>query len=271
MANRSNLLNNQWFGKALGGVTALIFAPPEASATLWWTAFGIVAGHGLDRWSERLAHPSQLGDLRSWLRLKPSAPQSRPSMQFTFASMGRIAKASGRVLPAHIDYAEELMGRLGFTPDDRKRAIAWFNAGKEPAYPFAELAELCRREARQTLIDMATECMCRTLLIARNPDSETALGSLTHALGVPEQQLDEVLKAMVELHVDVAPHVAHAYRTLDVEQSATDDQIKQAYRRKVAKLHPDRLAHSATAREVRAAEKELARCHEALAIIQATR
>lgn len=271
MTESSKLLLNNWFGKALGGVTALVFAPPQPMATLGWIAFGLVAGHGLDRWSAKLAHPSQLGELRSWLRLKPRAPAARPSMQFTFAAMGRIAKASGQVLPAHIDYAEHLMGRLKFTLEDRKRAIAWFNAGKDPAYPFAELANHCRREANPVLIDMAAECMCRTLLIERSGDSESVLMGLATALEVPVAHLEQTLTAMAQLNDDAAPRVAQAYHTLGVSESVSNAEIKQAYRRMVARLHPDRLAHTATEREVKAAERQLSECREALEIIQATR
>ena len=271
MAQSSQLLRNNWFGKALGAVTALVFAPPDIPTTLGWMAFGIIAGHSLDRWSARLAHPSQLGDLRSWLRLKPRGPAARPSMQYTFASMGRIAKASGTVLPAHIDYAEHLMRRLNFTLEDRQRAIAWFNAGKDPAYPFAELAVHCKREANPTLIAMAAECMCRTMLVERNTDSETTLMALVAALGVSAAQVEETLTELARLHEQTAPSVAQAYATLGINDSASDSEVKQAYRRLVSKLHPDRLAHKATEREVKAAQRRLAQCHEALEIIQATR
>jgi DnaJ like chaperone protein len=271
MAASSHLLRHNWFGKALGAVTALIFAPSHPTATLGWIAFGIIAGHSLDRWSVRLAHPSQLGELGSWLRLKPRAPAARPSMQYTFAAMGRIAKTSGTVLPAHIDYAEHLMGRLRFSQDDRKRAIAWFNAGKDPAYPFAELASHCQREANPVLIEMATECMCRTLLIKRNADSDMVIRALVAALEVSADALDETLAAMAALGDEAAPRVTQAFQLLGVSDSASNAEIKQAYRRLVAKLHPDRLTHSATEREVRIAERQLADCSEALEIIQATR
>lgn len=271
MAQASELFRNNWFGKALGAVTALIFAPPDVVTTAVWVAVGMTLGHSLDRWSSRLAHPSQLGELRSWLRIKPRSTAARPTMQFTFAAMGRIAKASGQILPAHIDYAEHLMGRLQFKADDRRRAIAWFNAGKDPAYPFAELADKCRSEGNPLLIAMAAECMCRILLVARNDDSETALMALAAAVAVPASQIDATISAMAELKDQAAPSVAKAYQTLGVSESAGDAEIKQAYRRQVARLHPDRLAHKATEREVKAAERQLAECREALEIIQATR
>lgn len=144
----SKLLHNRWFGKSVGAVAALITSPAKPELTLLWLAAGIALGHVFDTWSQRFAHPSQLGVL--WRRLNPKTARARPSMQFTFAAMGRIAKVSGQVLPEHIDYAEALMKRLKFNPGDRHQAIIWFNAGKDPAYPFAELAQLCLDESEQT-------------------------------------------------------------------------------------------------------------------------
>ena len=271
MAQTSQLLHNRWFGKALGGVTALIFAPPDWAATLGWVGFGVVAGHYLDRWSARMAHPSQLGDLGAWRKCRPKSTDARPTMQFTFAAMGRISKASGQVAPEHIDYAEQLMHRLGFSAQDRQRAIAWFNAGKDPSYPFAELAQHCIAEANELLLDMAAECMCRTLLIARNSDSETALTGLAVALQIPATRVEEIMVSLASLRADPPHHLEDAYATLGLTQAASFADAKQAYRRLVARLHPDRLAHTATAREVKAAEAELAKCREALEIIEATR
>lgn len=267
----SKLLHNRWFGKALGMVAALIMSPPQPKLTLLWLACGVAIGHLFDTWSQRFTHPSQLGAL--WRRLNPKAPSARPTMQFTFAAMGRIAKASGRVLPAHIDYAEELMKRLKFTSEDRHQAITWFTAGKDPVYPFAELADQCRAEAARSpvLRDIAVECMCRAALICDNVDAANALAALAGSLDIDAAALEQVQLAIAELHDTVAPAVAEAYEMLGVTEQASDSDVKQAYRRMVAKLHPDRLAHTATRREVKIAEKQLAECREALEIIQATR
>lgn len=267
----SKLLHNRWFGKALGIVTALIVSPPQPTLTLLWLACGVAVGHVFDTWSRRFVHPSQLGML--WRRLNPRAASTRPTMHFTFAAMGRIAKASGHVLPEHIDYAEALMARLKFAAGDRHQAIIWFNAGKDPAYLFAELAEQCRAEREQTplLREFAVECMCRTALIADNADSAAALLGLTGSLQVDEAAVMRVRSAIGELDDKIAPAVAQAYELLGVDETASDTDVKQAYRRIVARLHPDRLAHTATQREVKLAEQHLAECREALEIIQATR
>ena len=58
---------------------------------------------------------------------------------------------------------------------------------------------------------------------------------------------------------------------LGVAESASDADVKQAYRRMVSRLHPDRLIHKASQREVTLAAQQMAECREALEMIQATR
>ncbi len=214
MGASSKLLYNRWFGKAVGILASVVFAPSDPKFLIFWVACGIGVGHGFDWWSARFLHPTQLG--RLWRRLKPKSQSSRPSMQFTFAAMGRIAKACGRVLPAHIDYAEQLMSRLGFSAVDRRQAIEWFSAGKNPDYPFARLANECCAEsnARPVLREMIVECMCRAAAITDDDDSRQALAELATLLQVPTQYLSQTYRAVVELN-DLPPAVLDAaYETL---------------------------------------------------------
>ena len=267
---QAKLLHNQWFGKALGILVAVIFAPADLLLTAIWAACGLVVGHGFDEWSKRFVHPAQLG--RLWRRLKPKSPGSRPNMQYTFAAMGYIAKAGGRVLPAHIDYAEQLMQRLGFGAEDRRQAIEWFIAGKNPGYPFERLAAACTDEIepRSVLRDMVVECMCRAAAITDDDHSRQALATLATIFGVPTETLISTYRAVVELN-DVPPAALDAaYETLGVKPGWSAARVKKAYRRLVFRCHPDRLA-GVSKRSVRRAEKRMIRLREALEIIEAAR
>ena len=53
------------------------------------------------------------------------------------------------------------------------------------------------------------------------------------------------------------PPVADAYATLGVSASASDEEIEQAYRRKMSEYHPDRVANAAD--EIRALAETRAR------------
>ncbi|NBC22863.1 MAG: hypothetical protein GVY21_05245, partial [Gammaproteobacteria bacterium] len=45
----------RWTGKALGAAAALIFAPAEPGALVWWLVAGIALGHLCDALLPRLA------------------------------------------------------------------------------------------------------------------------------------------------------------------------------------------------------------------------
>ena len=58
------------------------------------------------------------------------------------------------------------------------------------------------------------------------------------------------------------PQLAEAYRTLEISESASDDEVRQAYRRLALKYHPDRIASQGeTARQ--AAERAFQQINQA--------
>jgi DnaJ like chaperone protein len=95
--------------------------------------------------------------------------------------------------------------------------------------------------------------------------------SLTRSLQIHDDNVAHVRNTIKELEDNIVPTVSRAYELLGVAESASDADVKQAYRRMVSKLHPDRLIHSATQREVKLAGQQMAECREALEVIQATR
>jgi DnaJ like chaperone protein len=232
-------------------------------------AVGLACGAAFDRWAGRHLHPARL---RRLLRRRPLAG-TRPTMQFTFSGMGRIAKSSGSVLPAHIDYAEDLMHRLGFTAGDRRQAIAWFEQGKNPACPFQEIADACAEEICEepVLAEMMLECLCRIALIADTPTSRETLYALAGLVGVEAGACEAACSEVADLISEPPPALAEAYEALNVAPGATEDEINTAYRRLIAQHHPDRLGPAATPRQVEHATRRVAEIAEAMALIRASR
>ncbi|HET7831700.1 MAG TPA: co-chaperone DjlA, partial [Gallionella sp.] len=58
-------------------------------------------------------------------------------LETVFISMGKLAKADGRVSPDEIDHVEQFMQKLGMTAEHRQRAIALFRQGVDPASDLA--------------------------------------------------------------------------------------------------------------------------------------
>ncbi|KXB97949.1 MAG: hypothetical protein AA908_00630 [Chlorobi bacterium NICIL-2] len=64
--------------------------------------------------------------------------------------------------------------------------------------------------------------------------------------------------------------VEWAYQTLGLEPTASNEQIKAAYRRAIAQVHPDRFAHAPQQQQRAAAERAL-EINRAYAILKAVR
>ena len=194
-------------------------------------------------------------------------------MQFTFSGMGRIAKSSGCVLPAHIDYAEQLMSRLGFCSADREQAIAWFSAGKDPDFSFQKVAQGCLAQNRRdtVLLEMALECLCGITLLDDNDQARTPLYSLAEMIGIDQPTCDRTCQQVASLSNSPPAVLARAYSILDANPTQTDQEIKTAYRRLVARHHPDRIGVDANPQQIKLASDRLAEFREALEIVEANR
>ncbi|MEX1265938.1 MAG: co-chaperone DjlA, partial [Woeseia sp.] len=171
-------------------------------------------------------------------------------------TMGCLAKADGRVSEDEIRAARTMMHRLGLGPAQVRHAIDWFQSGKEPAFPLHETIARLKRDLarnsrlRQLFVQLLMEV---SLSKGRLRQSERALlWSICRELGVSRvdlAQLEAMLRAQHSFRsspegaID-ARRVEEAYATLGLAQSATNDEIKQAYRRLMNRNHPDKLASS---------------------------
>ncbi|MCE5233521.1 MAG: co-chaperone DjlA [Mizugakiibacter sp.] len=178
-----------------------------------------------------------------------------------FALLGAVAKADGRVSEAEIAVAERLMTRLGLDAALRQRAIARFNAGKQPGFDvglaIGELKHWCggRRDHAFPVIDMVVETV-----LAENGVSAgklKILRRLAWSLGVTEMDL---VAMMAMKGYAWTPHGAGAdrggyvpprrrpdgpdpYAVLGVPRGADARAIKRAYRKLIGEHHPDRLGN----------------------------
>ena len=90
-----------------------------------------------------------------------------------------------------------------------------------------------------------------------------ALREITIELGLTESELNSMLGLG-------STTLADAYAVLEIQPSATDDEVRSAYKRLVVKHHPDRVATLGD--DVRAAaEKKLKQINEARDIIYKAR
>lgn len=233
-----------WWGKILGGALGLMAGGP----------LGALLGGALGHQFDKVA-----GGARQRFRFQD---QERTQMAFftaTFSVMGHVAKVDGRVSEREIAMAEQLIRQMQLDATQRSAAIKLFNSGKQPGFPLNDVLDEFRREChhRRTLIQMFLEIQIQAALADGKLDNVEgrALRGIAERLGfsgVAFQQLLDMIQgggwgrargyqrqgaARPEGEIELAT----AYRTLGVSTSATDSEVKKAYRRLMNQHHPDKL------------------------------
>ncbi len=172
----------------------------------------------------------------------------------SFAVMGYIAKADGRVSKQEIQLAERIMAEMGLSGEKRTQAINMFRQGKEPGFDYrVPLAQL-RRVAwfQPGLVRMFLEMQVQIALVdgGMSQQSRSALRNVFLGLGYPERMFNLYERQFNASHqqqssqagsVPVRELLSDDYKLLGLTKTATDAEVKKAYRRMMSKNHPDRL------------------------------
>ena len=229
-----------WWGKLVGGAFGFALGGPLGAL------LGAALGHGFDRGLQDTAAPG----------LEPGDRERVQTAFFaaTFAVMGRIAKADGRVSPDEIRLAEAVMTEMDLTPELRRTAIDLFNRGRLPDFDLDAVLDQFRREShrRHTLIQMFVEIQIQAAYADRVLDraEETVLVHVCRRLGVPEfvfRRLAERIRAERQFAGSAGGGaaargtLADAYAVLGVSERDDPETIKKAYRRLMSQHHPDKL------------------------------
>ncbi len=210
------------------------------------------------------------------------APRSRlafgamPYTEFTFAALGRVAKATGVVQPAHIDVAQRLMRDLGFGATDRRHATRCFGAGKNPAFDLMPLALACRETAndRDVLNELALESLCAMAWATGSPSANCRdeLARTAGLLGIDSPTVHAAEQRVADCQRrQMPPELRQAYLLLGIDHRAGDAELKLAYRRLMSRHHPDKFAADSNPDQARHASENSAAIRSAFELIRASR
>lgn len=203
---------------------------------------GVVLGHQFDR-----------GLAKSRTSARPPRLPSE-FLRIAFETMGHLAKSDGRVSEEQIRVARRIMHELSLSPAETRAAIDWFTAGKRPDYPLRgriqRLTSLADRSGGlyRVFLQMQMRVALADGSIGRG--ERAMLGTMAGELGIGRvefAQMEALLRAQrgfarSERGRAERRLTEQAYEMLGLPETATDSEIKKAYRRLMNRYHPDKLA-----------------------------
>jgi len=243
-----------WNGKIIGAAIGSIFGPVGA-------VLGAIVGHQFDTGAANVSVGSVGGAARVQELYFPAL----------FRVMGHVAKADGRVSEREIAAARAMMGALRLDGQQTAAAINYFGEGKAPDFvvdaALAPLQPLLRSFPQ--LAQFFIEVQLQTALAGNDlaPLPRARLAHVAGLLGLASQDFAR-LEAMMRWRMggagasragsagsssggggayssasaaDEADRLAQAYALLEVNKSASDEQVVKAYRRQMSRHHPDKL------------------------------
>lgn len=223
-----------WWGKMIGGTVGFMFGGPLGAL------IGGSLGHQFDAQKSRKKGPG--------LRLGSQERTQAAFFTATFSVMGHLAKADGQVSPHEIRVASSLMDQMQLTSEQRHAAIELFEQGKQSEFPIDDVLQQFRKEChrRVTLLRMFLEIQVQAALADGRVDTaENQI--LLHAaqiLGFDSAQIDRLIEFIRGTQMGSNKHgrsIEDAYTVLGVDPSASDSEVKTAYRRLMSRHHPDKL------------------------------
>ncbi len=186
----------------------------------------------------------------------------------TFAVMGHVAKADGRVQKSQIEHAENIMQQMGLTTELRSSAIALFNKGKQANFDLDLHLVRFRNDCAlsSSLYRVFLEIQIQAALVdgkmAR--EEEVILLRVADVLGFPEliyRQIELLVRVSLGIgdnhsgrfrsgagrsrsgSAPAANNTAltDAYAVLGVPSDANKATVKRSYRKLMNQHHPDKL------------------------------
>lgn len=172
-------------------------------------------------------------------------------LETLFVSMGKLAKADGRVSETEIEHAELFMKKMGLTDAHRSQAIVWFKQGAEPEFDIEPIYRRFLSVCGHT--KNLKEMLLVSLIVMAladgefHPEEEALLMQLAGRLGYGPEAFKHLMDMVLnQTHfsggqADPVKALEDAYKALGVSRDSSDAEVKRAYRKLMSQYHPDKL------------------------------
>lgn len=180
-----------------------------------------------------------------------------------FSVMGHLAKVDGRVSEDEIAMARTIMQQMRLDETQQKFAVELFQRGKQADFQLDEILQQFRRECsrRRNLLQMFIEILLHAAYAdgTLHPQEKRLLSHVCQQLGFSPAEfhmLDNMVRAQRAFNDDQTHHdhryqqppprpradrLQESYAMLGVNSTASDGDVKRAYRRMMNQHHPDKL------------------------------
>ncbi len=207
-------------------------------------------------------------------------------VESTFAVMGAVCKADSVVTRDEIRAAERLFDRMRLTPEQRESAKTAFNRGKAQDFDLdaevARFASVARGRAAFLQLFLQVQIMAVGADGSLHPAEHAMLVRIARGLGLPAAavaQLEALLRTATggpfaagggaggwagagsggAAGAPSRDRLADAYAALGLEPSASNAEVKRAYRHLMNENHPDKLAARGLPESMREVAEERSR------------
>jgi len=189
----------------------------------------------------------------------------------TFAVMGALCKADKVVTRDEINAVEQVFRMLKLQGEQREKAKAAFNRGKQADFDLDAAVDQFARisRGRGPLLQLFLQLQCMAIAADGHIDAaeHAMLVRIARRLGLSEadvSQLEALLRAgtggpSAAGGKPAQDRLADAYLALGVTAETSAAEIKRAYRKLISKNHPDKLAARGLPESMRAVAEERSR------------
>lgn len=226
-----------WWGTLAGGAFGFMLGGPIGAV------LGAVLGSKFDLGLQDSAHSQNF----------PRGHRFRVQAAFfttTFSVMGHVCKADGRVTKDEVQTAARVMAEMDLSPSQQEAARALFNEGQKPDFDLSAVLLQFKRETgrRANLQRMFVEILCFAAYAdgVLHSAENRLLRRVCDEIGFSRHEMESILASVsAEAHHQRQRggqiSLGDAYSVLGVKESASDPEVKKAYRRLISRHHPDKL------------------------------
>lgn len=236
-----------------GKVAGAFFGYLISGGNLFGAVIGALIGHLFDKGMRQGGFDTVFHTVRDRQHIQ------QVFFKTVFSMLGHISKADGRVSEDEIQAARAIMQQMRLDDLQTKQAIGYFTEGKQIEF----YADKCIDEFVQVshhnrlLAQMLLEILIVGALADRvlHPNEDAILANVSTQLGFDRNhylRIVQMVQAQQHFHQDSRGQAGYqqqprpdalkeAYAVLGVNESASDAEVKRAYRRQMNEHHPDKL------------------------------